>query len=259
MRAFFTVLARMRWMVLAGAASLAFVLIGLVFLSAALEEVKDTARERLEEADTPEELEELARNYRRYVGPHAYLRMGNILFDKAQEATEAEEKRAFISRAREAFSRGARLFPKHFLAPYLLEGEGLCLEEMGRHDEAVAAFKRAYEAAPEGHLAPKLEADIGRNYALFGEEERALEYLESAVWSQVRVERGMEADWLLNARLLRAKVMSKEVQAPPGTEAAQPEGEGGARSPPRETPAAPVGEETEAGPEEAPQPPGAQE
>lgn len=240
-RAFFAQLWAMRWLVLAGVVSVAFVLAGLVFLSDALGEVEDAAWEKFDAGSTPEEMEELARNYGRYVGPHAWLRMGNMLFGKAQEAADADEKRALLSRARDGFSTGTKLYPGHFLAPCLLEGEGLCLEEMGRHDEAFAAFQRAYDADPKGHLAPKLEADMGRNLILMGDEEGALHYLYRAIDSGVRVGPGMEADWLLNARLLRAEVKSKELEAPPaaGEDARPeaPEAETGAEAAPDEAPA----------------------
>ena len=254
-RAFYGRLTGMGWFVLAGGVSAGFILVGLVFLSSALEELEDTAWEKFEQARTPEEMEEIAREYTRYVGPHAYLTLGNMLFAESSEATEAKEKRAPMLRAREAFSKGAELFPKHFFAPYLLEGEALCLEELGENERAVGVLQRAYEADPKGHLAPKLQADIGRNLVLMGDEEGGRFYLEKAVYSGVRVGPGMEADWLLNARLLlaraKAKALADGAEKPrplkaPGVRVGQPEetpaAEGKAR------PAKPEGEEAGARP-----------
>ena len=256
-RAFYWGLSRAGWFVVAGAVSLVFILVGFAFLSLALEEAEDAAWEELDRASTPDEMEEVARDYARSVGPQAYLRLGNMLFNEAQEATDAGEKRALFARARGAFSKGARLFPKHFLTAYLLEGEGLCLEEMGMHEDAVGIFQRAIAADPKGHLALKLESDVGRNLVLLGDEEEAVYYLERAVYPEVRVDVGLEADWLLNARLLLARIGSKETDAPPARdEGAVPEAE---ETPPEkpeaDAPAAEAAPEAP-GPEEArPEPP----
>jgi tetratricopeptide (TPR) repeat protein len=138
--------------------------------------------------------------------PYKLLALANALkrrpLDEEGEPLEEteDERRRRLERAEDALRDLLEDHSDHVLRLDALSLLGLILEEQGRHREAIEALQKALEAAALGAADPRIRYDIGRNYVLSGDEERARVHLKEALSRS-----SGEAMWRQNARYLLAR------------------------------------------------------
>ncbi len=106
---------------------------------------------------------------------------GPAAAEETYEAAVTQHNRGSLNTARMAFSSFLAGYPEHRLAPSAQFYLGNILEQENRLDEAIQAFLRVGELYPTADRVPAALYRIGAIYALQGNDEQAVIYLERLV------------------------------------------------------------------------------
>lgn len=164
------------WQYAAGAAFIVLcILAGLIFRHSArlTEQTTATALARALDAEEPAEqlagLDELSER--------AGGLLPDVLYLKGEAAYEAGE----FDKAREAFERLRREFPKHEAVADAVEGLAFIAENEGKHADAVTLYQEVVEKWPTSFAARRQYLNIGRCKEQLGDLEEAVRAYEDQV------------------------------------------------------------------------------
>jgi tetratricopeptide (TPR) repeat protein len=191
-------------------------LVGLVVLTVAgyywqatAQAERENMATRFSEAETPDALESLIRDYgTKPVAANALLKLGTLQFE-AGRFDEAEQ----------VYKRFIQGFPSHPLVPQARYGLAVVAEARGQHGEASQLYQNFVQQYVTSPLVPAARVGLARCAEALGQKEQALQLYQDAV-AAASVATASRTFWgeVASARqTMLTRDKSKDAPAPQGT------------------------------------------